>query len=182
MVLWLLLSACLGLIRGPSVSPTSPSSRPTPRLTLNTMPQVIVRWGETGTGKSEGARLKHWPTLPTHVWEPSHGQWWDGYDGQEKIILEEFRGQMPFSDLLSLLDKHSCRRPIKGGFVNIVASKFVITSPLPPSMWYKELDSYDRYNQLERRITQIIHCKKGHPDFDPIDASFSNVPNDTTSS
>ena len=131
-----------------------------PERKLDAMPEVIVRWGESGTGKSEGARMKHWPGIAAHVWEPSHGPWWDNYDGEDKVIMEEFRGQMPFADLLSLLDKYACRRPIKGGFVNIVASKFVITSPLPPKQWYKDLDEYDRYAQLERRITKVIHCKK----------------------
>ena len=53
------------------------------------------------------------------------------------------------------------RAPYKGGFVNIQADKFVITSPFPPHKWYKDDDRYDRYTQLERRITQVIEYKVG---------------------
>lgn len=126
---------------------------------LDSMPEVIVLWGLTGTGKTRDAYLKFWPEEPHYVWKPSNGNWWDGYDGEKKIIIDEFRGQMTWSDILGLLDRNEFRAPYKGGFVNIVADKFVITSPFPPHKWYKEDDRYDRFKQLERRITRVIEYK-----------------------
>lgn len=32
-------------------------------------------------------------------------KWWDGYTGQETVILNEFRGQIQFAELLDLMDK-----------------------------------------------------------------------------
>lgn len=130
-----------------------------PPRSLDTMPEVIVLWGLTGTGKTRDAYIKYWPDEPHYVWKPSNGNWWDGYDGEKKIIIDEFRGQMTWSDILGLLDRNEFRAPYKGGFVNIQADKFVITSPFPPDRWYKEDDRYDRFKQLERRITKVIEYK-----------------------
>lgn len=126
---------------------------------LDKMPEVIVLWGPTGTGKTRDAYIKYWPEEPHYVWKPSNGNWWDAYDGEKKIILDEFRGQMTWSDILGLLDRNQYRAPVKGGFVNIQADKFVITSPFPPHQWYKDDDRYDRFRQLERRITKVVELK-----------------------
>ena len=126
---------------------------------LDAMPHVVVLWGPTGTGKTRDAYLKFWPEEPHYVWKPSNGNWWDGYDGQKKIIIDEFRAQMTWSDILGLLDRNEYRAPFKGGFVNIVADKFVITSPFPPPFGYKQDDRYDRIEQLERRITDVHEYK-----------------------
>lgn len=126
---------------------------------LQAMPEVIVLWGPTGVGKTRDAYIKYWPDEPHYVWKPSNGNWWDGYDGEKKIIIDEFRGQMTWSDILGLLDRNEYRAPYKGGFVNIQADKFVITSPFPPDRWYKDDDRYDRFKQLERRITKVIEYR-----------------------
>lgn len=131
-----------------------------PPRSLTTAPEVIVLHGPTATGKTRDAYIKYWPEEPHYVWKPSNGNWWDGYDGEKKIILDEFRGHnMTWSDILGLLDRNEFRAPYKGGFVNIQADKFIITSPFPPNMWYKDDDRYDRFKQLERRLTKVIEYK-----------------------
>lgn len=126
-----------------------------PERSLKEMPHVIVLWGETGTGKTRDAIIKYWPDEPHYIWRPSNTSWWDGYDGQTKIIMDEFRGQMPFADLLGLLDRNEYRAPIKGGFIQIQADKFILTSPKHPSLWYDD-DKFDKLAQLKRRITECI--------------------------
>lgn len=126
---------------------------------LTAMPEVVVLWGPTGMGKTRDAYIKYWPDEPHYVWKPSNGNWWDGYDGQKKIIIDEFRAQMTWSDILGLLDRNEFRAPYKGGFVNIQADRFVITSPKPPQMWYRDDDQYDSRSQLLRRITKVIEYK-----------------------
>lgn len=126
---------------------------------LATMPTVYWVWGLTGTGKSYHAHNSFWPDLPHYEWSPMNGAWWDRYDGEDKIILDEFRGQMPMGQLLAILDWKGCMLPYKGGFVNIQASKFVITSPKPPELVYNDADDYDRTDQLLRRITKVYHLQ-----------------------
>jgi hypothetical protein len=129
----------------------------TPRKLIEP-PEVIVLWGPTQTGKTYRAFNKYWNDIPHYVWKPSNEKYFDGYDGEDKIILEEFRGELPWGDLLSLLQEYECRAPVKYGFVQIQASKFIITSPSPPCEWYrhKHNDKYDKFSQLQRRITKVI--------------------------
>lgn len=123
----------------------------------NCQPEVIVLYGKTGVGKSKQAR-EIFKDEPYYVWTPQRGKWFDSYEGQTNIIFEEFRGQLPFGMLLSLLDRYECPVEYKGGSIEFVGTKIVITSPLPSKLWYNEseFDNYDKYEQLERRISKEI--------------------------
>lgn len=133
-----------------------------PPRSLSEPPKVYVLWGPTMTGKTRDALIHFWPDEPYYVWRPSNGNWWDGYDGEKKIILEEFRAQMPWADLLALLDRNEYRAPYKGGFIQIQADKFVITSPLEPPFRYRE-DYFDKLKQLDRRITKVFEYPQLFP-------------------
>ena len=123
---------------------------------LSQAPEVIVLYGPTLSGKTRDAHIKYWPDEPHYMWRPSNGKWFDGYDGQKKIIIEEMRYRsMSWEDILALFDRNEFLVPIKGGFVHIQADKFVITSPIHPSRWYSGGQD-DNMDQLHRRITQVI--------------------------
>jgi len=116
--------------------------------------QVIVHWGKTGTNKTripydEGA----------FVWEPSTPEWWDGYDGEEILLIDEFYGQLKPARLLHLLDGYQLRLPIKGGFTYAQWTKVYITSNVPPEEWYKDIPEQVK-EALARRITLVKEFKK----------------------
>lgn len=117
----------------------------------NEVPLVQVFWGPTGTGKSHGARVV-FKDSDYYVWTPARGKWWDHYEGQKNIILEEFVGQLPYRYLLSLLDRYDCPIEYKGGSCEFVGTKIIITSPKHPSTWYAR----DECSELMRRLSQII--------------------------
>lgn len=120
------------------------------------VPEVRVYYGPTGCGKSYNARV--W--LPNaYVWHPQQGQWFDGYRGESEVIFEEFRGQIPFGMLLSLLDRYDCKVQYKGGVCEFAATKIAFTSPVSAYQWYSLLDDNDRMDQLIRRISDMIHLK-----------------------
>ncbi len=126
----------------------------TPR---STKPEIRVYWGGRGTGKSYDARKwLGWETddNPPFVWDPGCKQWFDGYHGEDRIIFEEFRGQLPFGQLLSLTDRYSCKVEYKGGIVQIAATKICFTSPIHPSEWYsyEDLKGDEAVEQLLDRI------------------------------
>lgn len=123
----------------------------------NKPPEVTVLYGPTGSGKSRLARQ----LLPSaYVWGPEQGKWFDGYEGQEECIFEEFRGQLSFGMLLRLLDRYDCRVETKGSTIQFVATKIVITSPVHPRDWYHMFEhSEDKIDQLLRRITSIKQLK-----------------------
>lgn len=118
----------------------------------NEVPTVKVYCGPTGTGKSYKARS--W--LPeAYIWHPQQGQWFDGYRGEKQVIFEEFRGQIPFGMVLSLLDRYCCKVQYKGGVTEFAATEIAFTSPVSPSEWYLSLGENDRLDQLLRRITEV---------------------------
>lgn len=123
-----------------------------------TVPRVVVLHGPTGTGKSHTARAEleeaGYGEDQLYIWHPQQASWFDGYEGQPAVIFEEFRGQLPFGALLSLLDKYDCRVQRKGSSTQFAAEVIYITSPVKPSEWYENLTTVEgRLDQLERRIT-----------------------------
>lgn len=110
---------------------------------------VIVLWGSTGTGKTRKAVADG-----AFKWHSSSPEWWDGYQQDEVILIDEFYGQMKPSRLLQLLDGYSCRLPVKGGHTYANWTKVYITSNEPPSSWYADLPEKVR-EALQRRITSV---------------------------
>lgn len=50
----------------------------------------------------------------------------------------------------------------KGGSAQFVATQIAITSPVPPRMWYRTLEDGDRFEQLERRLSEVFDCGSLH--------------------
>lgn len=119
------------------------------------VPTVTVLYGPTGCGKSRGAREILGEDTPC-CWAPAQREWFDGYCGQKNFVFEEFRGQLPYSMMLNLLDRYTASVQVKGGMRRFVATNIVITSPMHPSEWYKNLAANDKIDQLMRRITKIV--------------------------
>lgn len=110
--------------------------------------EVHVRWGEAGTGKTklpyeEGA----------YIFDDYEHGWWDGYDGESVILLDDFYGGIKWSSFLRLLDGYQYRLRIKGGFTYAQWTKVYITSNKHPEEWYK----VGMTPELRRRISTITH-------------------------
>lgn len=117
-------------------------------------PKVVYIYGPTGTGKTSMVFRKF-----KDIWISGRDlQWFDGYDGQECALFDDFRGSMcKFSYLLRILDRYPLQVPIKGGFVNWAPKYIVLTSNTHPREVY-DVPGEDK-NQLMRRITRIIHLQ-----------------------
>ena len=64
-------------------------------------PEVWVLWGPSGTGKSRWVAA----TWPDAFWKSPESKWWDGYSGQETVVLDDFKDYaMPLVELQRLLD------------------------------------------------------------------------------
>lgn len=119
------------------------------------VPEVWVLWGAPGAGKTR--RAYEILGEDVYVKRGSTGKWWDGYDGEEDVLLDEFRGsQMPLTDLLGVLDRYEYRTEFKGGTRQLLARRIVITSPFHPEKWYEHAKG-EPLGQLKRRITHIEH-------------------------
>lgn len=117
-----------------------------------TIREVVCFWGETGTGKSrrawEEASFDAYPKDP-------RTKFWDGYQGQANVVMDEFRGDIDIAHLLRWFDRYPVVVENKGGSVSLSATKIWITSNLDPRSWFPGLDK-DTTNALLRRLS-ITH-------------------------
>lgn len=121
-----------------------------PRIEVFTKPEVNVYIGQPGSGKTRKVYEKD-PDV-YNVPEPVNGQiWFDGYEGQESILLDDFYGWIKYHTLLQWLDGYPMQLPVKGSTVWRNWKTVYITSNKPPSEWYNR----DEINALQRRITNI---------------------------
>jgi len=125
------------------------------------MPRCIWYWGPTGVGKSH--MLFNHPDIPpynpdTHyLWAEDNG-WWDDYNGHPYVLINEFRGQIPYSLLLTLTDKWDCKvkrrnRPARPWLAEVI----IVSSPMhPQDVYHGVISNEDHIDQLLRRF-EIIH-------------------------
>lgn len=118
-------------------------------------PKVIVFYGKSGSGKTRLAKSRM-TDKESYTWSPAQGQWFDGYMGEKTVLFDEFRGQLPFGQILSLLDRYDTKVQYKGGMIEFQAIEIFMTSPSHPKDWYQTVGN-DRIDQLLRRIDEI-HC------------------------
>ena len=91
----------------------------------------------------------------------STGKWWEGYDGQEVVIINDYRKDFcKFHELLNLLDRYPYRVECKGGSRQFTSKTIVITTPLSPEETWENRTSED-LGQLLRRIDNILFFGNG---------------------
>ena len=71
--------------------------------------------GPTGIGKTYGI-FERFPDAYRPI-VSGDKVWFDGYDGQETLLLDELRGNIKMSMLLQLLDPYPLKVEVKGGMV-----------------------------------------------------------------
>lgn len=118
--------------------------------------KVIVLYGPTGKGKTYAAVNYLAGGKDYYICEaPSHKDskvWFDGYEDQKTLILDDFQGDFcAYRYLLRLLDKYKLKIEIKGSFAWACWDTLVITSNLHPSAWYSGVD----LSPLARRLGSI---------------------------
>lgn len=109
--------------------------------------QVYVLYGDAGAGKSSTA----FNAFPD-AYRKTDGDWWDGYDGQETVVFDDFYGSLKWSELLKVLDPYPMRVQVKGSHADLRATRFIITSNEHPANWYKVINNL---SPLKRRINKI---------------------------
>lgn len=114
--------------------------------------------GPTGCGKSHYAFKDFTPD--THYVLPNDNGWWDQYKQQHTVIINDFRGHIPYNELLQMIDKYPYNVKRRGRPPLPFTSKHVIiTSSLCPEEVYKNRDKEDKIEQLLRRVVVINEDK-----------------------
>ena len=114
-------------------------------------------FGESGLAKTTTVQdffgLKNCFTVTNY----STGFPFDLYSGQEVLILDEFKGELPFKELLQIMQGAPYRCNIKGGGVWAAWKKVVIISSVPPLAIYLGLEKGDgRRKQFWRRLSEGV--------------------------
>lgn len=121
---------------------------------LNRDVKVIAIIGDAGTGKSRWA-YDNYPDL----YSKPDGQWYDGYTGQKTLLLDDYYGEIPYSQFLKVLDRYPLQLPVKGAFTYAQYDTVIITSNKHPRHWY--IQGFT--DALKRRISirTMKHTQNG---------------------
>ncbi|AUM61848.1 Rep [uncultured virus] len=108
--------------------------------------RVFLLIGEPGTGKTRFCQR----VAPGAYWkQPSI--WWDDYNGESDVIIDDFYGWLPYHTMLRLCDRYPLLVESKGGQRAFLAKRLFITSNKPWTEWYPNLANI---GALERRIRE----------------------------
>ena len=116
--------------------------------------QCSVLYGPTGAGKTTFVRENYQSAYWLMKQRASETVWWDGYGGEQVVILDEFYGEIPLSYMLRLLDQSPMRVQTKGGTTEFLGKRVIILSNYHPTQWY----SASNVDALYRRIDELIKC------------------------
>lgn len=123
----------------------------TPDRDPNTPLDVELHFGVPGSGKTKYAAQN----FPKAFWL-SGTKWWDGYEEQKEVIIDDFYGWIPYHQFLRVIDRYPYTCEIKGGTRKLLATKFIITSNKAPEDWYDYQKIHGSVQTILRRITKIF--------------------------
>ena len=152
-------------------------------LEVNRNMRVIYIWGLSGLGKTTLAKIiAHKLGYDSPFISSSSNDVFDGYNGQECIILDDLRGNsFSFSDLLKVLDPHT-NSPVKRRYKNIFLECDIlfITTVKTPNQLYEALgnSASEEAKQFYRRVEQYIQVTETDYKvfaYDPVNLNFYHV-------
>lgn len=116
-------------------------------------PVCEVHYGVPGSGKSR-AVFQSFPK----AYIKSSGKWWDHYDGESVVILDDFDGSfLSFGDFKRWVDRYPCFVEIKGCVTPLLATHWVITTNVFPSHWWsKKTIGQDGRDAIWRRLSALV--------------------------
>lgn len=142
-------------------------------------PEVFIYWGASGMGKSRRAEYEAKEKYGVHGYYRLTGKWFDSYDGEKALIIDEFVGHLAPTFLLQLLDGYPVLLPQKHAGAMSQLRSIWITSNANPDSWWPKLRTSPSWTPewdaaLRRRATTVVHFNANHP-WSPPDASVSTT-------
>ncbi len=130
--------------------------------TVRPEPKIYWLWGETGSGKSYRIQSHLLTSLEAGevycLTETTSGAWWDKYQGQETVWMDDLRGSwMKMHNMLRLLQSAPCQVSARGAGHWLAAHTFYITTNAPPVELYVDSD------KLMRRVMDygwVVQCNR----------------------
>lgn len=117
--------------------------------------EVEMMVGPPGCGKTRAATEEN---PGCYIKGAGTGAWFDMYDPviHKCVVFDDFYGNIPYSQLLNLLDRYACKVECKGGVLNFTATKIVLTSNRTHIVWYQKMFEENKGdpNAFVRRVTR----------------------------
>lgn len=117
---------------------------------------VEIVWGDSGVGKTRYVVSKE---LETGLYIKPEGQWWDGYNGEEAVLIddcvwsgicvtEQKVAGIPISEWLKIMDRYPYKVPVKGGYREFVSKRIYFTSMYDPV-------KFEQSPGVKRRLSRV---------------------------
>lgn len=142
----------------------------------NFQTKALVLWGPPGTGKSSWARDFCETNGYSSYWlvkaAVNQTLFWDGYDGQDVVILDEFgRGFIPRDTACRLVDRYPFSVQHKGGSKDFTSKFVIFISNDDPITWWSGIGGLGPMaRRLEGEIGEIrylgtpkVYAREGEP-------------------
>lgn len=123
--------------------------------------QVTYIYGDTGVGKTRYVLDKYGYSNVYRVTDYGTGAF-DGYNGQDIILFDEYRSQFSISQILTLLDCYPLQLPCRYQNKTACYTKVYIISNIPVEKQYRDVQvtEPESYNALKRRLHTIYYMDK----------------------
>jgi hypothetical protein len=128
-------------------------------------PNVRLLFGPSGCGKSRSYHDNY--GVDACVISASGGFWFDGYDGGEHVLIDDFDGRSShwtLQNLLQVLDRYVIKVPIKGSFIYWAPQEIYVTTNYHPREWYEWQGREQQWPALQRRFTHVTWWCRGDGD------------------
>lgn len=129
----------------------------------NWVMDVRIYWGESGAGKSRAV----WDEFGVdNVYPKMPGKWWDHYEGQDVVLIDDFdpgdRFGMTFDFYLKLLDRYPMFVEFKGGSCHFCSKVIIITSNFDPETWWLTQGNRDAFFRRVGVIHNYTEVREGN--------------------
>jgi len=122
--------------------------------------EIIIIWGERGTGKSYFAHHLFGDSLYLPDRNNSGKLSFETYNQEKTLFLDEFTGKenLSLSDVKLICDRHKVNLPGRGKSVAGNYDRVILVSNIDPFRWYDNgPDAY--WNPMKRRIAAMYQAK-----------------------
>lgn len=121
--------------------------------------KAYIFWGATGTGKTYTA----WNNNKDAYMTTGCGlKWWDGYQGEQTVIIDEYSNDISVTAFIKLLDVYPLRLEIKGSHIYAAWDKIIITTNLQPVELHARAKEEHRA-AMRRRIWEWVEFRHDGP-------------------
>ena len=125
--------------------------------------EVHYIFGETGSGKTKSIYKEHSPLDICRITNYKGDRvYFDAYHGQNVLVFEEFRSQIPIADMLNYLDVYPLMLPARYSDRVACYTVVYIISNIPIDKQYMEIQHNENatWNAFLRRISSVTKYGK----------------------